>query len=1094
MTNTSTPFVDDKPNTAAECLRTVFWTPNRTEEAAQALYCGVENNAQVMTTRYSELSEETGLYLWHGGIPDSKKAGTYLVPNPYMGSRLYKPDGTIRLEAVRDRIGLRSRDIGLHTVSFGEIDDIPLADQAERLDSFEISSGLRFSVLALSGDTRPKSIAASGLSPEEVEAGKSIHYFLSLEPCSLEMWTEIQLHLIAYLKSDRSIKNPDRLMRLPGAQGYLHGEKSGVCRLQTVLRVLPQSYKASEVLKTLQSLCSAKGVSVDNDSSLKSARKAGASSSGKSRTYLDFTQFTPEGTGGANFYEWTLQNLRPGYEVAIGFPFEDRAAGDSIRDGQSCQLHRDENGHIYLHSFKTGVTYHHRPETPAGMFDLTMEAPSTAGSPNASVVQYAPEDLVLGKYLPHQPLTQRVTFVRAPWGTGKTQLAGYLRDQSKKLSPGASVVSITHRRTLAEQQSQRLGLANYMAVAGTVWGDSVVSLDSILRLGTYESEPLGEVRPIQFSLVILDEVSQLIQHLFSGTLSGPESAYAYKRLSSLLRTADQVVCFDADLDQFSIRQVRTLMGLDPAGDSDQQVRVLQASSGFDYRDDPDPLLTGQDLLQEWSEGKNLAVYCQSKQVCETWALRLREARPGSRLMVVDSDTVKEPEVARFLADPSLASQYNALVYTGSLGTGFSVETPNHFHRTYVFSSEFVGTVNDLFQGAHRVRNPISKEIRIACAEGIPGTRTTDPEEIYSRLVSLQETTDRLVNASYPPAQEFALGELDLEGERLQLKPDHEPHLRCYCEVVSYQRLRGGPGGNRRGAFLAYLGGLETLGSTVTHTELVEAPKELRAADKEARKRVREERCREVYSAPVVPMEEVRSVREATSRSQAMSFERAHILDFYGFISLKLVEEDDQGRLRSQARAWARLKTFYANPKALLEVDRRERKAGVPSSHAGFHTLHAASFSGLLARAGLKGVPSSWGGQTISVNEGFVAFARNNARALAALGVTVRSDVAKKPVQLVSSILAKLGLTLSCRKNAKGAEVYRVKEEEVERMDSLSEKYLEKITDPDSEGKSFTVRRASELEALFARMTSEGAPEKGRRNLETSRVEIPGNTF
>ncbi len=72
------------------------------------------------------------------------------------------------------------------------------------------------------------------------------------------------------------------------------------------------------------------------------------------------------------------------------------------------------------------------------------------------VTEYGREDLVKNQYLPPDPLRARVTYIRAPKGAGKTELAKQLHQNIK----GSCIVP-THRRSLARGLSARMGLPNY---------------------------------------------------------------------------------------------------------------------------------------------------------------------------------------------------------------------------------------------------------------------------------------------------------------------------------------------------------------------------------------------------------------------------------------------------------------------------------------------------------------------------------------------------------------------------------------------------------------------------------------------------------
>lgn len=55
--------------------------------------------------------------------------------------------------------------------------------------------------------------------------GKSIHsYWVFEQPIAIKQWQELQADLLEYADGDRSIKNPSRVMRVPGFKHQKSGE------------------------------------------------------------------------------------------------------------------------------------------------------------------------------------------------------------------------------------------------------------------------------------------------------------------------------------------------------------------------------------------------------------------------------------------------------------------------------------------------------------------------------------------------------------------------------------------------------------------------------------------------------------------------------------------------------------------------------------------------------------------------------------------------------------------------------------------------------------------------------------------------------
>lgn len=380
-----------------DTLGTVFFQPGRTTESLRLLMAGLPDAATRLTSTYSAIGTESyDLFIWAGAIPAGKKAkkipvGEYVCWNPYLGAAVQRAHQKTSGSVLKNRFGLSANDIAAYVVCSAEIDDQDITTQAQRLDALESETGIAFTVVALSGDTRPESIAAAGVDSGRVQPGKSIHVFLAVNATTLAKWKRIQELLCLTLGGDTSLSNPDRLMRLPGAIGHEadhRGTGRGQKRIQTVLRTAPTLYEADALIATLEAVVTARGLTLPAPLAASKARtsKAGVNHSNTNWVEQDFTAVMVEGTE-LNLLDWTYQNLAPGTELSIGFPFTTRAKGDGILDGSSCILHHSHGGKVWLHSFKTGQSYHHEDvslpsgvtpvgSTPDEMGEVTTPAPS----------------------------------------------------------------------------------------------------------------------------------------------------------------------------------------------------------------------------------------------------------------------------------------------------------------------------------------------------------------------------------------------------------------------------------------------------------------------------------------------------------------------------------------------------------------------------------------------------------------------------------------------------------------------------------------------------------------------------------------------
>ena len=1073
--------------TIPEALAASVYQPGRTMECLELLYAGILDKETSITSSHLKLDGPATQFCWHGGFPHTEEArkagkpapvGEYFSPNLYDVAAIKrelknptKPRGWKKgdrldpLRVVKTRGGIGAKDIKTFCASFAEIDDLPLDEQAEKLAWLEAETGFTFTVVTLSGDTRPASVEVAGVLKTAVVGGKSLHAFLALRPTTAGTWQQIQFCLIALLKSDFRLVNPDRLMRLPGAMGYTlknRYSKSGFVRIQTVVRTAPTLYDAEDILARLEALCARVGVVPESRGVATSSRSKG--SNGGTTThlremdvyYLERSHEMLMGGKMVNTHAWILANIPRGEEVKMGNPCD----GEDVLEHFSTFYRHDEEGFIHIDSFagttRAGMTtYRFLEDNSSLVIDedgfvqgLAVDGGTTSTNPTPRVHgmdarNYDPEG-----YLPHDPLTHRVTFIKAPYGKGKTEAARAMIEQLLAGNPDASIAGLTHRRSLARQLSLRLGIPLYLDATGA-FRNGVISLDSLRRLETLDIDPdTGEVSMREFDLIIIDEVSQVLRHLYGGTLSGPESTDVFDRLQAILKRAKRIVCMDADLNLSHIKWIRGLMGLDAEVTTGQEVRLMDAPPAFTYRLDQDQAQTDRDMLQEWADGCTLAIHCQSRRHSEAVVLMLQKSRPEADIMLVNSDTILRPDVQGFMENADQAAAYDALVYTGSIGTGVSITVRNHFDRIYVYSREGVGTAQDLFQAAHRVRHPANREIRLCVPQGRQGRAERDPVRIYENLIAMGDATVRWWSKDgVTRTADHAVGTLvtttDDDGhEMVTLDPWRTAHTRLYSEVLAEERKNGGPGGDRRKAVEAHLA---AMGATYIMTEPLdpEDTKDVKALTKAARREARDTRDRRIFGAAPMTMEEVEAVREPKDREQADSIERARLLDFYGTITLELVHRDDEGALRTKARRLGRLMAFQTNREKVTALDLKERKAGVPASHAGFHVMHAVAITQLLGYAGLTGCPSTWGDKTLDIGENFSRFAKNNRRVLSALGVTVRKDVEENPTQLVGAVLDKLGLSLGSTKS-NGERTYRVSQGSVTLMTTLSKKYLTRL--------------------------------------------------
>ena len=247
------------PTTCADAYASVFYGAITPEQAANAVWSGVPADRRATITASPNALSSHALYAWSGSIPGA--VGKYWVANPYRSQAVIdrgRESGKGIGYVTRTR-SLRAADLGLCAVVKAEIDDRPIAEQVTEIDRFERVTGLRFAVLALSGDVRPQSQSAAKVAV--VAPGKSIHSFLALCPTDHATLTTLGKLLVVWFRSDPATDGPAQPMRLPGVLGrHPDGTLNDPVRIQTCLRADPVHYVAQDVIQRLVVALAGEGV------------------------------------------------------------------------------------------------------------------------------------------------------------------------------------------------------------------------------------------------------------------------------------------------------------------------------------------------------------------------------------------------------------------------------------------------------------------------------------------------------------------------------------------------------------------------------------------------------------------------------------------------------------------------------------------------------------------------------------------------------------------------------------------------------------------------------------------------------------------
>ncbi len=356
-------------------------------------------------------------------------------------------------------------------------------------------------------------------------------------------------------------------------------------------------------------------------------------------------------------------------------------------------------------------------------------------------------------------LDQRVDLLRGDMGTGKTELLEKFLQQIPK---DWRVLTITHRRSLSHELARRLKLTNYLqhddksgkwvVEVDTSASRLCISLNSLHQL-PHELE--------SFDVIILDEIEGIQQHFVSAALDKPLAAQQH--LEYWLRRSTRVIAADANLapDTGTLflsrlcrhervflhattwRRSRNLTAYRCRSRGELKKNFIKLLQRNEQRNgDPECVIVAANVRKDIEEGRAL----------------IDEFNPKHKdqVLLVSSETMREPRVQRFLTDPNNeAKNYVYILYSPSISSGLSI-TIERFHRLYCFASAASNNINELDQMLWRVRsfsphssssgNNASLIYHVDRCRGKPDGSLSDEKAGYKRAIEWRETMLQCLNS------------------------------------------------------------------------------------------------------------------------------------------------------------------------------------------------------------------------------------------------------------------------------------------------------------------------------------------------------------
>lgn len=293
-----------------------------------------------------------------------------------------------------------------------------------------------------------------------------------------------------------------------------------------------------------------------------------------------------------------------------------------------------------------------------------------------------------------------VILLKAPMGSGKTQLVGNPFSLWAKTQPGV-FLAICHRRSLVRELSVRLRTDHYTEVDGEMaFGIKALStcLPSLVK---DEHQQIMEGS----RFVFIDEISQVLRSLDAHVTvaSGKTKSDLFAALREIVRHAECLIAADAGLDD---RTIQFLESCRP-GERFRIVDVAHEDQGrkvqFGFGQDALASAYGE-ALTRLAAGERIWIGCgeQSRAVEVAKVLSVS----GKRILLLHGNNTGHGESAAFYNDPEMESRrWDAVIHTSVISSGISIEhrgRPHFDHGMFIGSGVTVGP-SDALQMLCRVR-------------------------------------------------------------------------------------------------------------------------------------------------------------------------------------------------------------------------------------------------------------------------------------------------------------------------------------------------------------------------------------------------------
>ena len=590
------------------------------------------------------------------------------------------------------------------------------------------------------------------------------------------------------------------------------------------------------------------------------------------------------------------------------------------------------------------------------------------------------------KYLPKVPVSEGVTLIKSPKGSGKTQ---FLESLIKKLKKEKKrILLVGHRQLLLQEISQRLGLTCYLVGNQAINKSTphyAISVDSLANrdlINPYKNK---------YDAIIIDESEQVFSHFVSDTLR-ERRRIAFLALEYYLSNASIVVALDADLNIITVEALSAMIH----GKPDIRLVLNEYASEektLDLYNNKNHLLS--DLFDAITRNERCFVSSNSKTFVDSTTEAIKEKFGDTvRWLKFTQDNSSEEDTIDILKNlKTRILDYQVVLASPTLGTGVDISFEDgiqHVDGVYGFFEGRINTHFDIDQQLSRVRDPKYVKIWIT-----PETFNFETEE----SVILNELIE---NEALPEIME---GYKD--NGRVNID-DKNPFLNLYACVLAAQRASKN---HLKDHFiqLRKRNGWE-INPVDKDVDKAGDGGEIAKVGKELILQARTESLmstRVLSNAEYKERSKLKRTSMYLSRQDKLALERAEIERFYGDeLTKDLIIQDDKGKFRKQITRFERL--FEQ-----LISENKSNKSGPFVTYSEYAQKRTELRSRLLIAAGVldqDGSPDFNREVTADTLDLFITTCHKNKAAMERMiNLPVRKDIRTKPTSQLRDLLTSIGL-------------------------------------------------------------------------------------